>query len=560
MKFKKVFVFMAIMVLSLSFAFSAINYERDETFITGGGLWNTPSNWNPFTPWAETTGTTGLVYETLFTFDPLSSEVNPWLAESGEWISDNEYIIHLRKGIKWTDGNTFDANDVYFTFDVARKENISYSYIWEYLKDVEIIDKYSVKVTFKQTNYSEWMFFLYTRPIVPHHIWENMSGNEIMKATNKNPVGTGMYMYETFGEDRMVWKRNDNWWGKEVFGKLPEPKRIVYLRIFGNNVALGMLMKGELDLSNFFIPGVPKIKDVYNLKTYYKDAPYMLPENTALLFLNTTKKPLGDANFRRAISFAIDSKSIATRVFENQVETSNSAGLLPIDAWMKFYNEEAVKKLGFSYNPEKAKEMLKEAGYKDINDDGFVENLDGEKIELEIIVPKGWTDWEESIKIISNNLRNIGVNAIASFPDYSIYINKIQYDDFDMAINNFNSNVSATPWTYWQWVANDRIDAEQVTDGNWGRYDNVALFELIDEFNRTDLESERAQELADEIQEILLEDMPSIPLWYNGMWFQGTENYWTNFPDENNKISYPVTWGGKWQLGGLNMLLNLEKK
>lgn len=318
-----------------------------------------------------------------------------------------------------------------------------------------------------------------------------------------------------------------------------------------------MLMKRELDISNYFIPGVPKIKNTFGLTTWYKDIPYMLPENTALLFLNSTKGAMKDVEFRRALAFAINPAMITNKVFEDQVEEANPTGLFSKD-WMDFYSEEAVKEYGFSYNPEKVKEMLDAAGYKDTNKDGWREQPNGEPMKFEIIVPNGWTDWMESIKIIADNFKAVGINAIASFPDYSIYYDKLQNGTFDMAINNFGSAQSATPFTYWNWVANDEIDGKIVTDGNWGRYKDKELFRLIDEFNVLKSEDPAAKKAAAEIQKKLLQEMPSIPLWYNGLWAQSTSTYWTNWPTEDNPVGYPCTWAGKWWLGSVEMLINLK--
>lgn len=543
-------------ILVFAFATVSLAYERSETLVYGGGLWGAPSNWNPLTPWAEVTGTGGLVYEKLFHYYPLSNEYQPWLAESGEWVTDNTYLITLRKGIKWTDGEEFNAEDVKFTFEIAKDNPLHYSNIWDWLTDIEVVDSHKLMFIFDNPHYQEWKQILYDLRIIPEHIWSKIPADELLTTANENPVGTGPYMADSWAQDRMIWVRNEDWWGNEVFGK-PAPKNLVNLVVSGNNVALGMLMKRELDLSNFFIPGVPKIKDTFGLLTWYKGAPYMLPENVALLFLNTTKKPLDDVKLRRAIAFAINPEMITKKVFEDQVQVADPTGLFG-KAWMEYHSEDVVDEYGFSYDPAKAKEMLEQAGYVDADGDGWRDAPDGTEMRFEIIVPNGWTDWMESIKIIANNLQEVGINAVPGFPDYSIYMDKIQQGTFDMVINNFGSSRSATPFTYWNWVASDEINGEIVTDGNYSRYDDPELFNLIDEFNVLQSDDPRAMEVAAEIQKKLLQAMPSIPLWYNGLWAQSTSQYWTNWPTENNPEGYPCTWAGKWQYGSIEMLINLK--
>jgi len=535
----------------------AFSYERDETLVYGGGLWGAPANWNPLTPWAEVAGTGGLVYEYLFHYYPLKDEYQPWLAEKGEWVTPKVYELELRKGIKWTDGKSFTAEDVVFTFEVARNNALHYSNVWTWITSVEALSPTKVRVTFGDSpHYQEWKVILYDLRILPKHIWSEMSPDEYLTTANKNPVGTGPYMSESTGQDRMVWVRNDDWWGNDIFGQ-PKPKYLVNLVVNGNNVALGMLMKRELDLSNYFIPGVPKIKDAFGLTTWFKDAPYMLPENVALLFLNTTKGAMKDESFRRALAFAIDPDMIAERVFENQVKVANPAGLLG-EGWMKYYDEEVANEYGFSYNPETAAKMLDENGFVDADGDGWRDDKAGNAMKFEIIVPNGWTDWMESIKIIANNFKAIGINAVPSFPDYSIYMDKIQDGTFDMCINNFGSSRSTTPFTYWNWVANDEIDGEIVTDGNYSRYNDAELFTLIDEFNVMQDSNNGIMEKTSEIQAKLLQAMPSIPLWYNGLWAQMTSGVWTNWTTENNPTGYPCSWAGKMQFGFVETLIKLE--
>src|SRR5690554_5798780 len=89
-------------------------YARNETLYISGTQWGPPSSWNPFMQGNYATGTIGFVYETLFLYDPLADEYIPWLAESGEWVSDNVYELTIREGITWSDGTPFTAEDVKF--------------------------------------------------------------------------------------------------------------------------------------------------------------------------------------------------------------------------------------------------------------------------------------------------------------------------------------------------------------------------------------------------------------------------------------------------------------
>src|SRR5690606_41510425 len=85
---------------------------RHETLYTSGTQWGPPANWNPIREWDHATGTKGLVYETLFHYDPNTGQHVPWLAESGSWTGDTVYELKLRQGVTWSDGKPFTADDV----------------------------------------------------------------------------------------------------------------------------------------------------------------------------------------------------------------------------------------------------------------------------------------------------------------------------------------------------------------------------------------------------------------------------------------------------------------
>jgi peptide/nickel transport system substrate-binding protein len=80
---------------------------------------------------------------------------------------------------------------------------------------------------------------------------------------------------------------------------------------------------------------------------------------------------------------------------------------------------------------------------------------------------------------------------------------------------------------------------------------------MINEFNMMKDDDPAIMEKASEIQKIILEEMPSVPLWYNGLWAQSTSGTWNNWPTEDNPNGYPCTWAGKWQYGAIDMLINL---
>ncbi len=284
----------------------------------------------------------------------------------------------------------------------------------------------------------------------------------------------------------------------------------------------------------------------------------MLSANTAFLFMNLTKKPMNDPAFRRAMAYAIDVDKIVTAVYGNIVKKANPTGLLPV--WEQYVDPKVVEELGFSYNPAKAKEILDKAGYKDVDGDGFREAPDGSKINLKIIVPFGWTDWMESIRVIAEGAQAVGINLQPDFPDFGGYWDLLTGGKFDMAINNFGSQMSNTPWTFYFWLFRNPI-TPKMENGNFGRYDNPKVFDLVVQLDKTPIEDiEGMKKVMSEIQRIQLTDMPAIPLWYNGLWAQWNTTYWTNWPSakEGAPKYLPCTWNGYWNMTAILMLTELK--
>ena len=569
---RKVLSLLAGLTLAVSVAAPALaqpeEFPRDETLYTSGKQWGPPNSWNPIANWAYAMGTLGFVYEPLFNYDPLTNEYLPWLAESGEWTGDLEYTIKLREGISWSDGEPLTADDVVFTIELGKLPVIPYSNIWNFLESVEAVDDLTVVAKFSEPRHHQWANFLYERAIVPAHLWKDLPteqpedvnalwvmGDNLDVDAGWLPVGTGPYQYLRHDDTRMVWEKRDGWWGEEVLGLDPKPTYIVDIVNSSNNVALGLVLQGGLDLSNNFLPGVAGLLQGYGLSTYFSEPPYMLSANTAWLNMDTTQPPLDDAAFRRALATSIKVDDIVDVVYGNIVSKASPTGLLPV--WEQWVDQAVVDELGFSYDPEAARAMLAEAGYADDDGDGFVETKDGESFTLEIIVPSGWTDWMESIRVIAESAQAVGINVQTAFPDYPAYLEQLQSGNFDLAIDN-RKNLSNTPWTYYNYLFRLPISERQL-DENFARYDNPEAWALVEQLDQTPVDDpEGLKAVMSDLQLISLSDLPAIPLWYNGAWSQVSSAVWSNWPSADGLNYLPVTWNGYWQMGGMRWLAALE--
>jgi peptide/nickel transport system substrate-binding protein len=484
-----------------------------------------------------------------------------------KWVDSTTMEVKLRDGLAWSDGTPLTADDVKFTFDMADpngayKASLNFVRMWNFLASVEKVDDLTVHFKFNETPYQEIGVFFYQTPIVPKHLWENRDAAEITGGANEMGVGSGPYLFESNDQSRQVLVRNENWWGVQAFGKTPAPRRIVDIVNGSNNVALGLVLQGGLDLSNNFLPGVATlVEGGYGVQTYYDDAPYMISANVATLIINQQKQPLGDVNFRRALAYAINVNDIVVNDYTGIVRAADPTGLMPTQD--KYIDKEQVAQLGWTYDSEKAKQILADAGYKDLDGDGYVEAPDGSKIELKVTCPTGWTDWMAAVQIISRDAKAVGLNIEPDYPTFPAWRDAQLQGTFELSIQN-EAQMSSTVWNYYNWVFQNPATPEHIAQtqfGNYGLYNNPEAFELLNELDRVEIGDDDAiKEIASQLQKITLTDLPTIPLWYNGLWAQYSNAVWTNWPasaqDANHYL--PASWRGYWNLSGIQMLLDLK--
>jgi peptide/nickel transport system substrate-binding protein len=535
-------------------------YPRAETLYTTGKQWGAPSTWNPLDPNAAM-GVVGLQYETLFLYDPLKDVYTPWLAASGTWdTAKTTYTIKIRDGVKWSDTQAFTADDVAFTINLASIKAVG-SNLLSYVDSATASDASTVVVKFKANPaYQEWQQWLYNSPILPKHIWSSKADENILKDTNANGVGTGPYMYKTASADRMVWVRNDAWWGAAT--NPVKPKYIVDIVNGANSVALGQLLAGNIDLSNNYFPGISQIVNGgYGITTYFKSAPYMLAGNTAVLVPNLTKPALKDAAFRKALATAINPDDIVTKDYGDIVQKADPSGLLPI--FDKYIDKTQNAPLNYSFDTAKAKQMLAAAGYK-AGSDGMVTNLDGSPLKLTLEVPDGWSDWMAAENMIAASAQAAGINVVATHPDFNTVVaDRNRPDDatapkFDLIINN-DVQVGNTPWTWYDYVFRQPLPSGAGENRNYEGYKNDTAWGLVQQLDKTPVEDlTTMKSLCSQLQNIQLTDLPVIPLWYNGVWSQVSNSVWTNFPSDTGNQVLPATWNGYWQMGAINMLTQLQ--
>jgi len=551
-------VLLAILVLSLLLPCSKVSAQvipREEAFYMES--WEAPASFNSFNPDAPSFRP---FLEPLFILDAWHFEIVPWLAESYEWIGDLTLRITLPSDAAWNDGESLNATDVNYTFSLPlRRSEITGAVadLWTYLDHITVVSSTTLDFVLKAENPNKYILIhtLTTQEILPEHVWSTKEEeyDNLMEFPNtENPVGSGAYKLEYVDvvEGKTIWVRDNNYWGKAYHG-LPQPKYIVNIVIDSNEMGNYMLSMGELDWSECFMPAIwelPEGRGTWSTNPpYYMPVPYM----TGLIYFNylqiTGDDALNNPEVRRAIAFAINWSKLCDVAF-SRLTTPANPSLLPetVPELAKYINTTAVDQYGWAYNVTRANEILDDEGYP--WDAGHVwRTYDGTtKIgPYEILIPDGWSDWVAAAEIVLGNLEAIGIDIDVRLCLEEEFFTSIEYGTFEITFDQPSTWTPSIPWyTYYVIYCSRTSPAYNLpmpAYGNWGSYNNTRVDELLDIIALTDPTNVTAlTALYGELQYIVLKELPFIPGWFYGPFYEYSETYWANWPTENNPYTGAV--------------------
>jgi peptide/nickel transport system substrate-binding protein len=539
------------------------SYPRAQTLITSGTQWGNIQGFNPYSN-AYAVGTVGLCNETLLRYDPLKNKYIDWLAKSAKFTSPKVFTVEVRPGIRWSNGEKLTGQDVAFNFKLGRFVTAYWNNLYMNLKSIKVK---GLRLTFQfkgTPNYIQWQNLIWNLPMVYPEQYKTITTTTFTTFSPKSPIGTGPYQLASIDPTfDVVWEKKAVWWAaKQKLAPSPKPKYVEDLVLGNCNVncftCCPNLFDAGLDLYNGYLPGIQNLLAKGQFQTYYGTAPYDLAANTDWLELNTTHKPLNDAQFRRALAEAVNVYKIAGDGDYNGLATvANQTGLLKV--WKKWIDQKEVSQYGFSRaNVAAAKATLAAAGYKDFNSDGWVENKDGSTLNLKIEVPSGWSDWEAAESIIVRSAKAAGIHlTIIGNGGIGPEIGFINLGDFDLVIDNAYQ-LSDNPWTYFNGIFHQPITNWMTA--NLGRYKNDTAWadvKKLDQTPPTDVKGRK--KLMSALEKIELTQVPIIPLWYNGVWSQTQSKYWKNWPSSTSKRNYmPTMWPGYMQMTGIDMIAHLK--
>jgi peptide/nickel transport system substrate-binding protein len=491
-----------------------------------------PKSFNPILAQeTSTTVVTSFIFEGLTKINAENLKIEPNLANSWE-VKENGliWIFHLRKNIKWNDGYSFTADDVIFTFNKLIYNPQIPSSAGDILKiegkpfKVEKIDSYTVKFTLPKP-FAPFLRTM-TQDILPKHKYEKAVREDRFNtclALDSKPediVGTGPFRLKRYlPGQRVELVRNKFYWKKDKNNnQLPYLDGITFIVVQNQDAGLLKFLQREIDYYGMRGQDYPLLKPLERKKnfTIYETGPSFgsnfLVFNQNLSINPKTKKTyipkyklfwFRNEKFRQAISYAIDRKAIIDIVlngfgYPQYSSMSPSAGF--------FYNTHVKK---YPYNPEKAKEILKEIGMEDRNNDGILEDNSGNNIEFVLYTNSENTERIKIAEIIKKDLERIGIKVHFLPLEFNNLVNKLlnSYDWEAILIGltggiepHFGSNVWLSSGHLHMWWPKEKKPSTE-----WEK----RIDEIFNEGVQI-LDENKRKELYDEWQYIVSDKQPLI--------------------------------------------------
>lgn len=415
----------------------------------------------------------------------------PALATDWEYLGDeNAYLFHLRKDVTWHDGEKFTAEDVAFTFNYV-KEHPSWWVDLLYVKQVEVLDEYTVKIYLTEPYAPFINDAAGTLAILPRHIWQDVKNpGEFMEP--EALIGTGPFKLVDYSKTHGTYlyeAYEDYYLGK------PEIERLIFVKI-SEEMASTALIRGEVNATAIPPETVEEVKGKgFTLISQSGDW-------NAKLMINHEKEPMSSKEFRHALAYAIN-RSELVEIAQRGHAIRGSPGLLSPTS--PYYNPDIAT---YDYNPERAKDLLESMGYQ-LKDDGYYWK-DKELLELELITAPQM-GFERVAEIMAQQLEEVGIKVNVRSLESKTLDSRVITRQFDLAINGHGG------------IGGDPSILNKVIPGTFGYSANYTKNETLNqllEAHLHEMDGEKRKEIVREIQAIYAEELPALTLYYP-MWYWG---------------------------------------
>lgn len=523
-----------------------------------------PKTFNPFNTKDNISSLMSeVMYDGLISTHPVTGRPIPKLAKDFT-VNGNDYIIHLRKGIKWSDGKPITADDVVFTwqniiFNGFGNTSVRDSIVVDgKLPTVKKIDNYTVE--FKTPQPFAPFIRMLSSPIAPKHIFmpavkRGKSYFETFLSTNTDPkkfVTSGAFrLKEYVPAQRVVFERNPNYYVINTKNeKLPYLDKLVYLIVGDINNEVLKFEGGELDTIGLQGANVARFKEQEKHSDF---TIYNLGPDTGTMFLsmnlNNRKNNDGKYNvdlkkqrwfqdkaFRQAVDYAIDRKNMVLNIANGlgaPLYTAESLNSIFLNTNLKPYERDLNK----------SKEILKNAGYW-WDKKGHLMDKYGNHVEFDLYTNAGNTEREAIGVMVKQDLEDLGMKVNFKPIEFNSLVNKLVNSlDWDMVIMGLTGSPLEPNGGKNVWMSNGTLHMFNQRPAGYTKDDRYPWEKRIDDLYikgalATDFETRK--KFYDEYQAIAYEEKPFVYI-YSPIRIAAIRNKFKNiFPTSLGGITHNI--------------------
>ena len=515
-----------------------------------------------------------------------------------------EHTVKIRQGIKWSDGEDLNAEDVAFTFNmIMSNPGINQcDYYNSVFESVEAVDDYTVKIVTKESFPRLAMKFGVTiwgndLRIVPEHIYSQQA--DVTTFKDSDPVVAGPYTvkeYDTLGK-WILYERREDWENSTVgvvTGKQPQAKYIWFRYLGDDTVRQMALIDNQVDILCEVTPEMLEVMTAQNEKIacWYNEFPYATSDDPCSkgLAFSMAKEPYSSADFRWAIALAMNFEEISNSIFDGvgraspfPILTATSAMqelyYKPLIPWLEEFEldlgdgttvkpfdstyaermaasltaqgydiptgeDELIDMFGigcWKYDPQAAEKLLVKAGLEK-KDDGWY--YGGEPFTFTMTyIADTEAQAGRGVQAAYDQLTKFGFNCTIASESSATWDTNAATGDFEIA--GYWPTGGITKDLYSQingWDADLIVPLGERGSGQGSRWNNAEATEIIHELAKTSPDDEKSYELGMEFMKVAITDMPFIGF-HSGVKFVPTNStHWTNYPNAENPYNGPWWW------------------
>lgn len=509
---------------------------------------------------ASATGIYIYIFEPLLDVDRVTYELKPVIAKSVPVVSDDHltYTFDLREDVTFSDGKPLTGEDVIFTIKTVINPFTDAQALRNYFADfksAELVNgnKYKLSITMAKP-YFKTVYTIGNIAITPKHIldpdnmndkfsWEDLLAAQKNLDSKKYPemqkyadflnsqevsrdskyvVGSGPYKLDKWITGQSITlSRNDNYWNIKEIPNFPN--KLVFKTIQDQNAAVVAAKNKETDYM-FVIQPIDFVENVKNPEQFnLKKSLVTEPTYTFIAWNN--KNPLfADKKVRWALSYAVDRQSI----INNIIYGMGTAVQSPVFIKSKYYNNDLKV---IPYDPEKARQLLTEAGWKDTDGDGILDKvIDGKKTDFKFtFINNNNPKRKKVMLIVIENLKQLGIQADLQEYEWSVFLDKTKKHQFDACYSAWQLSVTPEdPYQIWH------SSQSQGEGSNFISYINPESDKLLEQ-NRVEFDDNKRIELLKQWQKIIYDDQPTTFLWSEPSRYLYSDRFkntrWYAYPD-----------------------------